>query len=120
MANLVVWANIPVKDMARAKSFYSALLGITMEETPGYGGAVAVPAGGEDGDVAFNLLAGGDFAPSTDGVRIVFYANGDIDGMLARGEAAGGKVVQPPKQMGPIGTFAQLMDSEGNIISLMQ
>lgn len=119
MANKIVWANIPVDDIERAKRFYSELLGVEMEDLPDYGGAVAVPSGGEPGEVAFNLLQGADFKPTPDGVRIVFNAGDEIDAMVARVEPAGGKVMQQPEQMGPIGIFAQVMDSEGNMISLM-
>ena len=120
MANTIIWADIPVTDMARAKKFYSELLGIEMQGMAGMEDAVAVPAGGGEGDISFDLaLARGEFAPSDKGVRIYLDGTDDMEGMLARAEAAGGKILQQPQDMGPVvGTIAFLLDSEGNQIGL--
>lgn len=119
MATTLVWADIPVTDMARAKKFYTALLGMEMQGMPGLEAFVAVPEGNAPNDVSFDLAMNENVRPSADGVRIYFAANGDMEGMLARAEAAGGKVMQQPNDMGPVvGLIAFLLDSEGNQIGL--
>lgn len=119
MANTIIWADIPVKDMARASAFYSALLQITMEGMPGMEDSVAVPAGGGEGDISFDLAKNEGFEPGSNGPRIYLDPKGDLDGMLARAVAAGGSVVQPPMDMGPVvGVIAFFTDTEGNTIGL--
>jgi predicted enzyme related to lactoylglutathione lyase len=50
------------------------------------------------------------------------YLNADkagLDTLLARAEAAGGKVTLSPVQLpGDMGRFAHIRDSEGNIVGL--
>jgi predicted enzyme related to lactoylglutathione lyase len=119
--NTIIWADIPVTDMNRAKRFYAALLGIQMQGMPGAEDFVAVPESNGEGDISFDLAKNEGFEPSAKGVRIYFDPKGDMGGMLARAEAAGGKVVQQPQDMGlVVGTIAFLIDSEGNMIGLRE
>lgn len=121
MPNTVIWADIPVTDMERAKRFYGELLQMPMEGMPGAEEFVAVPAGGGEGDISFDLAKNPGFEPSAQGVRIYFDSKGDIEGMLARGESAGGTIVQAPQDMGPVvGIIAFLRDTEGNTVGLRQ
>jgi uncharacterized protein len=121
VANTLIWADIPVTDMPRAKKFYSALLGMPMDGMPGMEDFVAVPAGNAEGDVSFDLAKNEGFEPSAQGVRIYFDPRGDMAGMLARGESAGGSIVQQPQDMGPVvGTIAFMLDTEGNMIGLRE
>lgn len=121
MPNTIIWADIPVVDMARAKKFYSALLGMEMQGMPGAEDFVAVPDGNSEGDVSFDLAKNEGFMPSSAGVRIYFDPKGDMQGMLQRAEAAGGTIVQQPQDMGPVvGVIAFLLDSEGNTIGLRE
>jgi len=119
MSNALIWADIPVTDMARAINFYSELLQIKIEEMPGTGGTVAIPEGTGETAVSFDLALDESAPPSGQGVRIYFDPEGDMDGALKRAEAAGGKIVQPAQDMGPmVGVIAFLLDSEGNTIGL--
>jgi predicted enzyme related to lactoylglutathione lyase len=57
--------------------------------------------------------------PSVDGSVIYLNANPDIQTVIDRIEAAGGKVVMPRTQISPeIGFMAFFIDSEGNKIGL--
>lgn len=119
MPNTIIWADVPVTDLARAKNFYSELLQTPMQDMPGAEGQVAIPSGGAEGDVSFDLAKVEGTAPSGSGIRIYFDPKDDMAGMLERAEKAGGKVVQPPEDMGPVvGVIAFLEDSEGNAIGL--
>lgn len=118
MANTIVWADIPVTDMDRARAFYSALLQTDIPLMEGADGAVALLPG-EAGEVSGDLALGDRFRPSTDGATVYFGSRGDVDGMVARAQAAGGEVIMPPTDMGPtVGTIAFILDSEGNRIGL--
>jgi hypothetical protein len=67
--------------------------------------------------VSADLYVGGK--PSHDGPTIYLTSMGDIDGMLARVAEAGGKVLEPPQDMGEmIGVLAFVEDTEGNRIGI--
>lgn len=125
MPNLLVWADLPVKDMERARRFYAHLLGNEVPEIPGQEGQVALlmpPGTGEGMDAAVDIAVDAMTQPSTThGPVIYLSAKGDIDGMLARAEEAGGRVVRPKADFGQFGGWlAYIEDTEGNLIGLQQ
>ncbi len=136
MPNVVVWVDIPVKDMQRAREFYGHLLGNPIDELPGSGGtsALLVPMGtGNDMDVSADLSTAGSTlgfegqdvrmteTSSTHGPIIYLSAQGDIDGMLERAIQAGGKIRAPKQDFGQMGGWlALIIDTEGNLIGLSQ
>lgn len=124
MANFVVWADLPVTDMARARAFYSKLLGYPIEEWPNTNGGLAMlmQPGGDMSDAGADLTVAGPTQPSsTQGAVVYFSANGDIDGMLERAVEAGGKVFKEKQDMGDMGGWlAYIIDSEGNLVGLQQ
>lgn len=123
MANVLVWADIPVKDMARAKEFYGKLLGSDIQEIPGQGVALIMPVGtGEPSDASADLaLNAMTESSTTHGPVIYLSANGDIDGMLERAVQAGGTLHQEKRDMGQLGGWlAYIIDTEGNLIGLQQ
>ena len=117
MANSIVWADIPVLDLERARKFYGAILQEEVKLVPGMEGIALLP--GEMGEVGADLAVGGNAKPSTDGATVYVDCKGDIDGAIARAVAAGGEVIMPPSDMGEmVGTIAFLKDTEGNRIGL--
>jgi hypothetical protein len=118
MANTVVWADIPVTDMDRARAFYGAVLQTEIELMEGSGGTVALLPG-EDDDVSADLALGEEMRPSTDGCTIYLDAAGDSEGMMKRAVAAGGEILMPVTDMGEmIGFIGAFKDSEGNRIGV--
>jgi uncharacterized protein len=116
MANVLAWADVPVKDMDRACKFYGALLQVEMTQLPG--GTTALPAA-ETGPIAFDLTKNENLTPCANGVTIYLDSYGDIDGMVERATAAGGTLQSPPTDMGPmVGVLAFVIDTEGNRIGL--
>lgn len=136
MANVVVWVDIPVKDMQRARRFYEHLLGNPIEELPGSdgGSALLMPMGtGSEMDASADLAVAGSSMgfedatvrmtePSTTHGPIIYLsAKGDIDGMLQRAVEAGGTIHAPKQDFGQMGGWlALVIDSEGNLIGLQQ
>jgi uncharacterized protein len=125
MGNLVVWADIPVQDMARARAFYAKLLGYDIPGFPGMEDKLALLMRPDEPDrmaVGADLAVGGVTRPSTThGTVIYLSANGDIDGMLERAVAAGGSIHAPKQDFGQFGGWlAWIVDSEGNLIGLQQ
>lgn len=120
MANVLIWADIPVTDMDRARRFYSELLQVEVTAMPGSDGSAAVPAP-ESGPIAFDLAKSDRLQPCANGVTIYFDAYGAIEAMVERAREAGGTVQSPPTDMGPmVGTVAFIIDTEGNRIGVRQ
>ena len=125
MANLLVWADLPVKDMARARKFYSHVLGHPVDEMPGQEGKVALlmqPGTGDAMDAAIDLATESMTEPSTTHGPVIYIStDGDIDGMLKRAEEAGGKIFKPKADYGEYGGWlAYIVDTEGNLVGLQQ
>ncbi|MFT3932337.1 MAG: VOC family protein [Chitinophagaceae bacterium] len=119
--NAISWFEIPATDLSRAQKFYEAIFGITMIplDTPnlkmrmfpledmmtGVGGAV--------------VDSGGFHKPSaTDGPLIYLNANPDVQLVLDKVGAAGGKIIVPKTTISPeYGDMAVIIDTEGNRIA---
>lgn len=121
--NPVVWFEIYVQDMPRARAFYEQVLQTELAalpapegETSGYE-MLAFPgdmnmAGGING-----TLVKMDGVPSG-GSTMVYFGCDDCAVELARVEAAGGKVFKPKFSIGPYGFCAIVVDTEGNMVGL--
>jgi predicted enzyme related to lactoylglutathione lyase len=123
MANYVVWVDIPVTDMDRARAFYSALLGGPVDLMPGSTDvALLMPLGtGDPSDVSGDLVLNFGIPSTTHGATPYLSAMGDIDGMLERAVAAGGQLLREKGFMGEgIGWIAYIRDSEGNRVGIQQ
>jgi predicted enzyme related to lactoylglutathione lyase len=119
MANTIVWADIPVNDMDRARKFYAAVLQADIEMMPGMDSVALLPGDPMSGDVSGDLVKRDDFAPVAGGVTIYFDSKGDPEGMIERAVAAGGKVLMPVASMGDmVGFIGFFEDSEGNRIGV--
>lgn len=122
MNNAISWFEIPTTDINRAQKFYETIFGITMipMELPnikmrmfplddmmnGIGGAL--------------VDSGGFHKPSmTEGPLLYLNANPDVQLVLDKVEAAGGKIMVPKTEISPeYGNMAVFFDTEGNRIAL--
>ena len=119
--NAISWFEIPATDLNRAQKFYETIFDMTMtpmempsmkmrmfplEDMMGVGGAL--------------VDSGGFHKPSaTDGPLIYLNANPDVQHVLDKVEAAGGKITLPKTQISPeYGDMAVFTDTEGNRIAL--
>ncbi len=121
MTNAISWFEIPATDLDRATKFYETILGITFnvldtdnirmrmfpldDMMTGVGGAI--------------VDSGGFHKPSaTDGPLIYLNANPDVQNVLDKVEAAGGKIMVPKTLISPeYGSMAVIIDTEGNRIA---
>jgi hypothetical protein len=113
-----VWVDIPVTHLDRAITFYSAVLGevVTREGGPGFMFGLLPHSGTDVAGCIY--VADGDNSPSTIGPLIYLNAAGRLDEAVSAVTAHGGKLLQPPHQIGPHGSRAVVLDSEGNRIAL--
>ena len=92
------WFEIPATDLNRA-------LAVFAYDEPACGGC---------------LMAGASAPqPSTTGALVYLNAEPSLDAVLARVEAAGGRIATPKVQLpGDMGCFAHVVDTEGNRVGL--
>ena len=120
--NAISWFEIPATDLERAVKFYEAIFELSLipvdmpqikmrmfpieDMQNGVGGAV--------------VDSGGFHKPSlTDGPLIYLNTNPDVQIVLNRVEAAGGKIMVPKTEISPeYGFMAVIIDTEGNRIGL--
>lgn len=114
--NRAVWFDIPVADLDRASTFYTAVLaiGVSQEEFDGFKFAVLDHQYGNGGC----LVPGSDQISSTGGILVYLNVDGRIQDAVAKVEANGGKIVEPTHAIGPHGFRALVLDSEGNRVAL--
>lgn len=116
------WFEIPTTDLARAQKFYETAFDVELfamdspmmkmrmfpilDMTTGVGGAL--------------VNSGGFHQPSAEkGPLIYLNANPDVQIVLDRIEAAGGKILVPKTEISPeYGFMAVFIDTEGNRIGL--
>jgi len=120
--NAVSWFEIPTQDIDRATKFYEtifkvSLIPLDVQQLKMRMFPLENPMGGVGGALCYNQ----DFyRPSaTDGPLIYLNGNPDVQNILDRIEAAGGKIVVPKTQISPeYGYMAVFIDSEGNRFAL--
>ena len=113
----VSWFEIPAVDFHQAVQFYNQIFGIEMVQnitdvnamaffpvTTGIGGAV---------------ITGPGSIPSDKGPLIYLNGGDDLNNVLNKVEAAGGRIVMPKTLIGDDeGYFAIFIDSQGNKLAL--
>jgi predicted enzyme related to lactoylglutathione lyase len=122
-ANPVVWFEIYVHDMARARRFYETVFQCKLEP-------MAAPKGelstmemmsfpmAMDAPGAAGMLVKMDGTPSGGLGTLVYFACEDCAVEQSRVEQAGGKVFKPKFSIEPHGHIALVTDTEGNNIGL--
>jgi hypothetical protein len=119
MKTIINWFEIPVQDLERATAFYEAVFAAKFQRETMSGMEMAIfphekphPGGA--------LLKADTFKPSAQGSVIYLHAP-DLSAMLERVAKAGGECVLGPQELPDnIGTFALIIDSEGNRVGLHQ
>jgi len=116
--NAINWFEIPVEDMERATRFYEALLGQPLRRENFMDVPHAIFKSSKDGDgVGGALIQQRGRKPGGEGTVVYLHSN-DIDAALKRALEIGGSVSQPRTSIGPMGSVAQVKDTEGNLVGL--
>jgi predicted enzyme related to lactoylglutathione lyase len=123
------WLEVYADDVPRAVAFYRRAFGWTARPAGDY--VDAEDTGGEvvDGQLLVStngrIVAAvvprpaGLTAPAADARGCVVYLPvGDATEAAAAAVAAGGAGASPPRRVDPLGTLAQVRDTEGNLIGL--
>ena len=119
--NAVVWFEIYVNDMPRAKAFYEAVLGKTLEpmsapEAEGPSLEMVSFPGDTNGPGCGGALVKMDGISACGGGTLVYFHCDDCAVEAGRVEGAGGKLERPKMSIGEYGHIALAADTEGNMI----
>ncbi|HNA15813.1 MAG TPA: VOC family protein, partial [Ferruginibacter sp.] len=122
MQHAISWFEIPTTDINRAQKFYEAIFSITMVpmDLPNIKMRM-FPLDDMMTQVGGALVDSGGFhkASATDGPLVYLNGNPDVQIILDRVEAAGGKIMLPKTEISPeYGFMAVIYDTEGNRIGL--
>ena len=117
----ISWFEIPATNLDRAQKFYEAVLGISMipMEMPGFKMRMFPVENPMDGIGGALVLSADFYQPSaTDGTLVYLNGNPDVQIVLDKVEAAGGKIVVPKTEISPEhGFMAVIIDTEGNRVA---
>jgi predicted enzyme related to lactoylglutathione lyase len=122
MNNAISWFEIGTTDLDRATKFYETIFGLklTALDLPNIKMRM-FPLDDMMNDVGGAIVFSGGFhKPSaTEGPLIYLNANPDVQIVLDKVEAAGGKILVPKTEISPeYGFIAVIIDTEGNRIGL--
>ena len=122
MKNAISWFEIGTTDLDRATKFYETIFGVTLKsiDLPNIKMRM-FPLDDMMTQVGGALVDSGGFhKPSaTDGPLIYLNGNPDVQQVLDKVEAAGGKIMVPKTEISPeYGSMAVILDTEGNRIAL--
>lgn len=120
--NAISWFEIPASDLTRAQKFYETIFDMQMIplDLPNFKMRMFPLEDMQNGVGGALVDSGGFHKPSsTDGPLIYLNGNPDVQQVLNKVEAAGGKIMVPKTEISPeYGFMAVMMDTEGNRIAL--
>lgn len=120
-SNPVVYFEIPVNDIERAESFYSAVFNFSFEkEIIDHYEMALFPFEEKNSGITGALAKGDVYKPTKDGI-IIYFKTESIDATLEKVLQHEGKIIYPKRIDEKYGfAVAEFEDSEGNRIALHQ
>ena len=120
--NPVVWFEIYVQDIEKARKFYEEVLQKKMSELPTPEGVdemkmlTFADTGDENKGGAMGSLVEMAQVPSGGNSTIVYFGSADCSVEEGRVEAAGGKIFKSKMSIQPHGFISLVTDPDGNMI----
>ncbi|SOE23409.1 hypothetical protein SAMN06298216_3797 [Spirosomataceae bacterium TFI 002] len=120
--NPVVWFEIYVDDLQRAKAFYEKVFQIQLTELPNPIDddmqMLAFPSNMETNNRASGTLVKMEGFKAGNNSTIVYFMSEDCSIEESRVEDAGGKVFKTKMSIGDYGNMVLATDTEGNMIGI--
>ena len=125
-SNPVVWFEIYVQNMERAKAFYEAVLAVKLEKMPAPAEEMNMEMWGFPADKdaakttygACGMLVKMEGVPSGCGGTLVYFACEDCAVEVGRATENGGSIFKEKMSIGEHGFISLVYDTEGNMIGL--
>jgi uncharacterized protein len=117
----ISWFEIPTTDLERAAKFYETILGIELVpmDMPNFQMRMFPVQDNMTGISGALTYAPDFYQPQSNGTLVYLNANPDVQVVLDKVEAAGGKIVVPKTEISPeIGFMGVFLDTEGNRVAL--
>ena len=118
MPNAVVWFEIYVQDMPRAKAFYEKVLATTLQPLPSGDLEMLAFPGDPEGAGSSGALVRIPGVPSGGNSTLVYFGCDDCAVPEARIAAAGGRVHRSKLSIGQFGFITLAIDPDGNMFGL--
>ena len=125
-SNPVVWFEIYVQNMERAKAFYEAVLAVKLEKMPAPTEEMNIemwsfPADKDAAKTTYGacgMLVKMEGVPSVCGGTLVYFACEDCAVEAGRATENGGSIFKEKMSIGEHGFISLVYDTEGNMIGL--
>jgi uncharacterized protein len=118
MDNPIIWFEIYVQDMPRAKKFYESVLQVKLEKVPGPDIEMwGFPSNPKQWGASGTLVKV-EGMPSGGNSTLVYFACEDCAVEEARVAKAGGRIHRKKISIGPYGFVSLVFDTEGNMVGL--
>jgi uncharacterized protein len=116
--NPVVWFEIYVQDLSRAKTFYERILALELTPLAAEGMEMLCFPMLDNGPGAMGALVQMEGCPSGGNSTLVYFACDNCAVEAARVKEAGGQVFKEKFSIGEYGHIALVIDPDGNMIGL--
>ena len=119
-SNPVIWFELYVQDMNRARRFYESVFGfkLTPIDTPTPGMEMLGFPMGEGKVGAGGALCRMEGAPTGGGGTLVYFSCDDCAVEAKKAASNGGRIFKDKFSIGKYGSIALVFDPEGNMIGL--
>jgi len=118
--NAMCWTELVTPDPAKAKEFYTKLIGWTTSEMPMKDGGVYTLFNRADGVGAGGLMKTPEMMKGAPAVWMTYFAVEDIQAAVAKIQQLGGKIAVPPQMIPDVGTFTVAQDPQNAVFCLLQ
>ena len=120
----VVHFEIPFDDAARAQKFYSKVFGWNITSVPemNYHMVHTVEIDENRMPKQAGAINGGMYKRDENSAKspVIVIDVASVDDYIKKIKKAGGKVVSGKRQVGDMGFYAQISDTEGNVIGIWE
>lgn len=118
--NPVVYFEIPVNDLNRAKIFYSGVFDVVFEDEIIDRNEMALfPFSKDKSGISGALAKGSIYKPTKEGV-VIYFKTESIEKTLLLAVKHGAHILYPKTSTGALGFVAEFEDCEGNRIALYE
>jgi len=118
ITNPVIWFEMYVQDMERAKAFYESVFQVRLVQLEGPGMEMWAFPMQENSPGAAGSLVKMEGVPSGGNSTLVYFACADCAVEAGRVVANGGRLFKEKFSIGQYGFIALAFDTEGNMIGL--